>query len=631
MTTFRKSKIKCDILVAGGGISGVSCALAASRCGARVVLCQDRPVLGGNASSEVRMHIVGANGMKEGIPLVTEAREGGIIEEIRLEQCVRNPQRSPSMMDLCLYDLCRREANLTLLLNCSVTEASSTDSEITSVTAIRTSTRESFKITAKVFVDSTGDSALAYAVGAQLMTGREGKDVFGESLAPEKSDSMTLGSTLLYQARQHKQEMPFNPPPWARRVEQDDLRLRPFGQPGMDLNLEYGFWWLEWGGHLDTVSDNEKIRDELLAILMGVWDFIKNRSDLDTSQWALDWCGFVPGKRESHRIRGQHVLTEHDLLQSKIFEDAIATGGWPIDIHPPMGIDAPDEPPSALNDLPSLYDIPVSSCLSAEFDNLLFAGRNISASHLAFASTRVMATCSAIGQGVGTSAAYAVSSGISPGSLPKDGPAMRAIQQQLIRDGAMLLRVRNEDSRDLAKSAKITASSEQEEGKATLITDGWTRSLHRDNDHLGPHPITAPPGIAPDSTHRWMSKTDDSEYLELRWQDVQSIQKIELTFDTGLHRLLTLSMADGYTARMIWGRPQPETVRRLDLKALVSDQWQCIASMEDNYQRQRILQLDSPVTTSALRIYFQQTNGLNHFRLIEARVYSPSSCGPFLQ
>ena len=119
-------ELDCDILVAGGGPEGVPCALAAARCGAKVILCQDRPVLGGNASSEVRMHIVGANGtgrFERGTELETEAREGGIIEEIRLENCVRNPQRSAAMFDLILYDKCRAEPNLTLLLNTSVTGA----------------------------------------------------------------------------------------------------------------------------------------------------------------------------------------------------------------------------------------------------------------------------------------------------------------------------------------------------------------------------------------------------------------------------------------------------------------------------------------------------------------------------
>ena len=268
------SKMHCDILVAGGGPAGVSCSLAAARSGARVILCQDRPVLGGNASSEVRMHIVGANGMTEGIPLQCEAREGGIIEEIRLTQCVRNPQRSASMMDLCLYDLCRQEANLTLMLNTTVTEAIVADKRIQSITAERQSTNDRFEITSDIFVDCTGDGALGYAADASFSMGREAQAEYFERLAQTKEDRKTLGSTLLYQARRHSTPMPFSPPPWARKISAEMLKHRPYGQPGGDLNLEFGFWWLEWGGELNTIKDNEIIRDELLSALLGVWDFI---------------------------------------------------------------------------------------------------------------------------------------------------------------------------------------------------------------------------------------------------------------------------------------------------------------------------------------------------------------------
>ncbi|MCB1123473.1 MAG: FAD-dependent oxidoreductase, partial [Verrucomicrobiae bacterium] len=463
------TQLQTDILVAGGGPAGISCALAAARCGAKVILCQDRSVLGGNASSEVRMHIVGANGMTEGIALQCEAREGGIVEEIRLNQCVRNPQRSPSMMDLGLYDLCKQEPNLTLMLNTTVTDAKVEGSRIQSVTAERLSTHDVFEISATLFVDCTGDGALGYAAGAGYSMGREAQSEFSESLAPPIADKKTLGSTLLFQARRHSKPMPFKAPSWARKISADMLKHRPYGIPGMDLGLEFGYWWLEWGGELDTIKDNETIRDELLAILLGVWDFVKNESEVDASNWALEWCGFLPGKRESRRFHGQYCLRQDDLFQSKPFQDAIATGGWPIDTHPPGGVDAIDEQPCDQNHLPYLYDIPLRSCIAKDLDNLLFAGRNITATHIAFASTRVMATCSAIGQGVGTAAAFAVQENKEVTALPLDFVAMNRIQQQLLRDDAMLLGRRNEDPRDLARQATVSASSELPDGPASAV------------------------------------------------------------------------------------------------------------------------------------------------------------------
>lgn len=179
-----------------------------------MILCQDRPVLGGNASSKIRMHIVGADDSgKRGRVLATEAREGGIIEEIRLENAVRNPQRSASMMDLILYDLCRGEPNLTLMLNTCATAATVQGGEIVSVTAERQSTEDVFRIQARVFIDCTGDGRLGVEAGAAFGEGRESKQDFGESMAHASPDKKRLGSSVLFQARKHDRPMPFTAPP----------------------------------------------------------------------------------------------------------------------------------------------------------------------------------------------------------------------------------------------------------------------------------------------------------------------------------------------------------------------------------------------------------------------------------
>jgi len=234
----------------------------------------------------------------------------------------------------------------------------------------------------------------------------------------------------------------------------------------------------EWGGCLDTVKDNERIRDELLAITLGIWNHIKNESGLDVSHWALDWIGMVPGKRESRRFVGQHILTESDLVNSRAFPDAIAFGGWPIDLHPPEGVDAPTEAPCTQNHLRWLYDIPLRSCVAGNLQNLLFAGRNLSATHIAFASTRVMATCAAVGQGVGTAAAPALKAGVIPAEIAGSSALLRSIQQRLLRDDAYLIGVRRTDTDDLAPCAVVTASSEQAGGEAALVLSAQTRSVH---------------------------------------------------------------------------------------------------------------------------------------------------------
>jgi hypothetical protein len=573
-------------------------------------------MLGGNASSEIRMHVVGADASgKRGKELETEAREGGIIEEIRLENSVHNPQRSPSMFDLILFEKCRAEANLTLMLNTTVVGATVVNNWITSAYAERQSTEDRFTIEAQIFIDCTGDGRLGVEAGAPFMEGRESKEQFGESLAQDVADKKRLGSTLLFQAKKFDRPMPFVAPKWARKFTEEDLRLRPHATNDFfgDLSLEYGYWWVEWGGHLDTVADNETIRDELLAIMLGVWDHIKNDGDHSAENWALEWFGFLPGKRESRRFIGQHVLNERDVLDSTVFDDAIAYGGWFIDTHPPHGVDAVDEEPCTQHKVPHLYDIPLRACVSSKIENLMFAGRNLSATHIAFASTRVMATCAVVGQGVGTVAAHAVQKKISPASFSKNNDAIREVQQQLLEDDSYLINQSNAREHDLAKSARITASSEQPNGPAANVISAQTRTVH------GPNGVAANRANA--GSHRWISdpKNGLPASIELAWPKPVVASRVQLIFDTGMHRVLTFTLADTYAAKMDWGIAQKETVRDYRVEARRDGTWREIATVTGNYQRRNIVPLDSE-PFDALRITALATNGLDHARVFEIRV-----------
>ncbi len=624
----RFETLECDILVAGGGAAGVPCALSAARLGAKVILVQDRPVLGGNASSEVRMHIVGANGtgaFDRGEELVTEAREGGIVEEIRLDNCVNNPQRSASVFDLILYDKCRNEPNLRLLLNTAVVGVEMTGQNIQSAYALRNSTEQGFRVYAKIFIDCTGDGRLGFETGAPFMEGRESQERFGETLAPTIGDNYRLGSTILLQARKHPVPMPFSAPAWARRFSRDELRYRLYATPGHEQPThEYGYWWAEWGGTLDTIKDNEAIRDELLSIALGIWDHVKNGppgteqggDPFQATHWALEWIGFLPGKRESRRFVGQHVLTEQDVLQSTEFGDAIAFGGWSLDLHPPQGIDATGEQPCEQHPVPWLYDIPLRSCISRDIRNLMFAGRNMSATHVAFSSTRVMATCAAVGQGVGTAAALAVARATLPGNIVLDARLVYEIQQQLLRDDLFLINRQNEDANDLARSATILASSSQPLGSESNVISSQTRAVHGLRG--------APPHRARPGTHRWMSdpQLGFPAWIEFLWPETVCIVLVQLAFDTGQHRHLTLSHHDGYTSRMQWGRPQVETVASYRIEFEQEGAWKLLADVSGNYQRLRRHVANPSVVTSTrrLRITVIATHGIDHARIMEVRI-----------
>ncbi len=589
-----RQTLDADVVVAGGGMAGVCAALAAARHGASVVLIQDRPVLGGNASSEVRMHIVGADG--GGLSGQTDTRETGIIEELRLTEAVSNPQRSASMLDLVLYDAVRREPNITLLLDthCVGVQMASPQ-HITAALASRHGTEDLFTIQGKVFLDCTGDGRLGVEAGADFRMGREAQSEYSESLAPPQADNKVLGSTLLFITRQHDRPMPFQPPPWIRRFPNcQDLPHRSHG------GWEYGYWWVEWGGELDTIKDNERIRQELMAAALGVWDHIKNSGHHPKSEnWALEWLGFLPGKRESRRFLGDYVLREQDCKAGERFEDGVAFGGWPIDLHPPEGIYSPERP--AIQIRIPLYNIPYRCLYSRNVANLMFAGRNISASHVAFGSTRVMATCAVMGQAVGTAAAMCAHRGCLPRELGRD--AIGDLQQLLLKDDAYILGISNRDPLDLARKARVRASSETADGAASQVINGIHRRVN-------------------DQTNRWVSDPAHSgpHWIELQFPEPQRIREVHLVFDTGLQRHLTLSHSDGHTARMVRAA-QPETVRDYELSALDGSTARTVATVEGNYQRKRIHTFE-PLTAGGIRLTIKATQGDPSARVFEIRAYA---------
>ena len=608
--------LNTDILVCGGGAGGVSAAIAAARAGATVILCQNRSVLGGNASSEIRMHIVGAdaNGFRNKYPMQTEARESGLVEELRLRQACENPARSPHGIDLVLYDMVRSEPNITLLLDTQVSAARVEGKRIVSIRAERPAHEEQFEITASQFIDASGDSGMAVAAGNPFRRGRESREEFGERYALEKADNWCLGSTVLFQAVKMDNPVPFTAPSWARKFTEEDLANRPhsLGQTagGEECGFEYGFWWLEWGGHLDTIADNDHIRHELLSIAYGIWDHLKNGGQHGAENWVLTWVGMLPGKRESRRLIGRKTLTEHDVIDAPDVPDAIAYGGWPMDLHPPKGVDAPLEEPCTQIEVPHLYPIPLSCCASEALENLWFSGRNISATHVAFASTRVMATCFAMGQGTGIAAAIAASQGKGTSDACTSPELIQQIQQEILRQDGFLIGVPNADPLDLARSAKVTASDQREGGDPQNVIDGFTRTT------TGPHGTR--PGATPEGTHRWMSEKLPA-CLELEWENPVTLSRLQLTFDTGLHRWFSLTQSDGVHARNIWG-PQPESIRDYNLIAETPAGPVTLAEVRGNFLRQRIHSFSS-IATTRLRIEVLASNGIDHARVVEIRAY----------
>lgn len=588
--------IETDFCVVGGGLAGVCAAIAAARNGTKVVLVQDRSVLGGNASSEIKMHVVGADchGQRPG------ARETGILEELRLEDAYRNPHRSYALWDLLLYEKVDAEPNITLLLDTACVGCKTADGasgrRIIAAKLTRHITEDEFTVRAKFFADCSGDGRLGAEAGAAFMTGRESQDQFGETMALAEADQQTLGNSILFTARKHDTPQPFVRPAWARTFTNDQFRFRPIH------GYEYGYWWSEWGGDLSTIKDFDAIRRECLRIALGVWDYIKNSGNHpDSTNWALEWVGPVPGKRESRRFLGPKVLVQDDVMLGRTFDDQVAYGGWWLDLHPPTGIDAVDEQPCVQHHTPHLYGIPLGILHSRNIANLFMAGRNVSATHVAFASTRVMGTCAVMGQAVGTAAAILVAQ--RKADIQASPELIRSIQQHLLRDDAYLPGVKNDDVADLARTAAVSASSEKADARAANVINGVGRTV---SASWGPW--------ADERANHWESASLPAR-LDLTFAEAKSIRSISITFDSGLRRELTLTPSDHITRKTVRGA-QPELVKDYDI--LIDGK--VTLTVRDNYLRHRVH--DWPAAHgSVVSINVLATHGVPTARLYEVRCY----------
>lgn len=459
-----------DVVVIGGGMAGICAALASARHGAHTALVHNRPVLGGNASSEVRMHICGASvhGKRK------NARETGILEELLLENKRRNPQHSFSVWDTVLWEKTSFQENLDLYLNTQVLEVEMEKRKIVKAKALQMTTENNLTFTGKIFVDSTGDGIIAKMSGADTRMGRESKQEYGESFAPEAADSCTMGNALMFSARDTGSPCTFEKPFWAYEISEEQLKGRQHTAKGDELaGVDSGYWWIELGGTQNVLADGEEIRNELLKLLYGIWDHIKNTPGHGAENYALDWVQFLPGKRESRRIVGDHILCQQELAEAVPFSDEVAYGGWPMDMHPPEGFFYNGQATEYLH-LKRPYGIPYRCYYSHNVENLMMAGRNISTTHIAFGSIRVMGTCAVGGQAVGTAAALAIHKDCTPRQM---GQHIKELQQTLLKDDCYLINIKNEDEADRARKAEISASSFLPGWEPQNVANGIARTV----------------------------------------------------------------------------------------------------------------------------------------------------------
>ena len=422
-------ELAADLVITGGGLAGVCAAVTAARQGLRTVLVQDRPVLGGNASSEVRLWILGATSHMGNNN--RWAREGGVVDEILVENQYRNPEGNPLILDTILLEKVTSEANITLLLNTAVSEVEKAGgSRIAAVAAFCSQNQTRYRLAAPLFCDASGDGVVAFLAGAAFRMGAEGRAEFGEEFAPAEPSSELLGHSLYFYSKDAGRPVRYVPPAFALR----DITKIPRYRDIKASDSGCRFWWLEWGGRMDTVHETEDIKWELWRVAYGVWDYIKNSGRFpEAANLTLEWVGTIPGKRESRRFEGDYILTQQDVVEQRRHPDAVSFGGWAIDLHPADGVYSPESPCTQWHSK-GVYQIPYRCLYSRNVENLFLTGRIISVSHVAFGSTRVMATCGHNGQAVGMAAAVCLERGLSPRDLLA-AERMNELQQRLLGAG----------------------------------------------------------------------------------------------------------------------------------------------------------------------------------------------------
>lgn len=602
MGELNKKFRKADICIIGGGLAGTFAAIAAARHGAKVVLMQDRPMLGGNSSSEIRMWVSGAGSR------VRNLQETGIMEEVLLENMHRNPTRNFSIWDSILYEKVKNEKNIELLLNCACCFAECDGNVIKEITGFQLTTYTWQKVEATTFIDCSGDSILAELVDAEYMVGREAKEKFGEKWGLEKEDKKTMGMSLMIQAHQTDHKCDFIAPDWAYKFTTDEeMKFKPHAC--LD-RIETNFYWIELGGEVDSIHDTEEVRDELIKIAYGVWDHMKNHGDHGADNWELDFIGFLPGKRESRRYVGDYILTQQDVEAGKHFDDEVAYGGWQIDNHLPGGFAMSGQDGAHLQKkrLTEPYGIPLRSLYSKNIANLMFAGRNISASHIAFASVRVMGTCGIMGQAVGTAAALMAKYGLSARQLCAEKIA--ELQEILMEDDCFLPGLKRKIS-PLCNSQTLSADW----GDASLLLNGIERKIWgNDNGYWGMCNRAI--------TYTFDKKTHLSEFRLIVDSD------LDREYTEGNPAVLNISatlfrrLDYNYTS---FGFPKC-MLKSFKIEALNDNgEWQTLYETDSNYQRMIRKPID--VETTAIRLipintYLSEQLGVSTYGSAQAHIFA---------
>ena len=439
--------INKDIIIVGGGLAGVCAGIAAARNGKSVAIITNRPVLGGNSSSEIRVWTRGSAGAGN-----LFGEEMGILGELKLYNEYLNPKGNPVLWDEVVLDTVLQEENIELFLNTFITTVDMENSEIVkSVSGYEIVSENKYVFSSTMFIDATGDGFLGMSAKVPYVMGKEDRTVYDEKRAPSTFHKTTQGNTILFYTKKSNDKVPYIAPKFAYSLEFIDKLLNNGGRIVNEETSGCDLWWVEYGGQMNTIEDFAKINIEDKKLIHGIFNYIKNSGKFDADNLVLEWVGNIAGKRESRRFVTDYVLNCNDILENKKFEDVGLYGGWYMDFHPSDGIYSEKE---FCEQIPvAVYEMPLRCLYSSKVKNLFFAGRDIGTSHSAFASSRIMNTCGLSGQSAGTLVSVLHSMNKNNNDIDE---TIIEKTQQILRENDMFLLHKSKDAEtNLATKATI--------------------------------------------------------------------------------------------------------------------------------------------------------------------------------
>ena len=579
-------KGKYDFIVVGGGVGGIVAAINSARYGLKTALINDRDKLGGNSADEANVALEGS--AHRGY------HETGVVYEIKAYR-----EHNKTTWSQAYEKYTSEEENLDVFSNTLLIDAKSEENSIKEILAVDTLSLNEYIFEANMYVDATGDGWLGYYSGAAYRVGREAEFQHNESFAPKIADANTMsgcatakdpkihrGVFFGYLAEETENEVPFKAPEWAfKMLEGDKLGRTP-------PRINKGAWWLELPNDYDDLFENEFVRDSMLRMNVGYFDWLKNSwSERESAaKYELKQLATYNAKRESRRLIGDYIMTENDYVENKNYFDAVTYCGWNIDVHHIKGIFSGTEGAFTSNKKIPITPIPFGTLYSKNISNLMMVGRCISVTHIGLGPVRVQLTTGTMGQIVATAAHLCRKYNETPRGIRNNH--INELQQLLIKDGLWIPGIYNNDESDIALSAVVSATSYSDFGEPDNVINGKMQSKDGKD-------------------YAWISSGELPQSITLNFDSPKNVKQLRLTFDIPF---------DEYKYGYMQQPLQKSLVSDFSLSVLVDGAGKEIKTVRDNIQRLVVLDFEK-TSVNAIKITVLKTIDCKNAIITEIRVY----------